>query len=113
MPEQFPGWQADALGGLTLSVTIGGQEIRLATVTWDAEHGLYETYIGLPMGADQLGRDRREPGARRGQGRGLPGRQAAKTALTFRGAAYPHRFSTEFGGDESLAERQDACGAAE
>lgn len=56
MPEQFPGWQADALGGLTLSVTIGGQEIRLATVTWDAEHGLYETYIGLPMGAHQLGR---------------------------------------------------------
>jgi hypothetical protein len=53
---EFPGWQADALGGRTLTISIGGEEIRLATVTYDAEHGLYETFIGRPMAAHQLGR---------------------------------------------------------
>lgn len=56
MSEEFPGWQADAFGGMTLTVTIGGEQIRLATVTFDAETGLYETYIGLVMEANQLGR---------------------------------------------------------
>jgi hypothetical protein len=40
---------------MTLTVIIGGEEIRLATVTFDAKAGLYETYIGLPMAANQLG----------------------------------------------------------
>jgi hypothetical protein len=41
---------------MTLTITIGGKEIRLATVTYDDETGLYETYIGLPVTAHQLGR---------------------------------------------------------
>ena len=47
--EKIPGWQANELGGLTLSITIRGEDIRLATVTYDAETGLFETYIGLPF----------------------------------------------------------------
>jgi hypothetical protein len=31
MSEEFPGWEIDAFGGLTLTVTIGGEEIQLAT----------------------------------------------------------------------------------
>lgn len=41
---------------MTLTITIGGEEIRLATVTCDDETVLYETYIGLPMNAHQLER---------------------------------------------------------
>jgi hypothetical protein len=54
--EKFPGWQANEPGGLTFSITIRGEDIRLATVTYDAETGLFETYIGLPFAANQLGR---------------------------------------------------------
>lgn len=43
-------------GTLTLEVTIGSEQIRLATVTFDAETGLYETYIGLPFRRSQPGR---------------------------------------------------------
>ncbi len=31
--DEFSGWEEDALDNLTLTVTIGGEEIRLATVT--------------------------------------------------------------------------------
>jgi hypothetical protein len=56
--EKFPGWQSDALGDLTLTVTVGGEDIRLATVVYvPAEAGdLYETFIGPPSPANQLGR---------------------------------------------------------
>jgi hypothetical protein len=52
----FPAWETDEFGTLTLTVTIAGTEIRLATVTFDADTGLYETYIGLPLARNQLGR---------------------------------------------------------
>jgi hypothetical protein len=54
--RQFSGWETNELGGLTLTISIGGEEIRLATVTYDDETGLCETYIGLPVAAHQLGR---------------------------------------------------------
>jgi hypothetical protein len=54
--REFPGWETNVLGTMTLTITIAGEEIRLATVTYDDETGLYETYIGLPMTAHQLGR---------------------------------------------------------
>ena len=54
--EQFPGWEADEFGTLTLSVVVAGEKIRLATVICDSETGLYETFIGLPFGRNQLGR---------------------------------------------------------
>jgi hypothetical protein len=55
---EFPGWESDALGDLTLTVTVGGDEIRLATVIRvPAEAGdLYETYIGPPSASNQIGR---------------------------------------------------------
>jgi hypothetical protein len=55
---EFPGWEADALGDLTLTVTIGGEEIRLATVIRvPAGAGdLYETYIGPASPENQVGR---------------------------------------------------------
>jgi hypothetical protein len=55
---EYPGWQADALGDLTLMVTVGGEDIRLATVVRvPAEAGdLYETYIGPASPANQIGR---------------------------------------------------------
>jgi hypothetical protein len=56
MTDNFPGCVADELGTLTLEVTVGGVQIRLATVTFDARTGLYETYIGLPLRRKQLGR---------------------------------------------------------
>lgn len=56
MSEEFPGWEADRLGGMRLTMTIAGEEIQLATVTYDAETRLYETFIGLPAEANQLGR---------------------------------------------------------
>ena len=40
---------------MTLSITIRGDDIWLATVTYDAETGLFETCIGLPGAANQLG----------------------------------------------------------
>lgn len=43
MTEAFPGRESDEYGGMTLTVMIGGEKIRLATVTFDAETGLYET----------------------------------------------------------------------
>jgi hypothetical protein len=54
--KEFSGWGDDGLDNLTLSVTIRGQEIRLATVTHDPETGLYETFIGLRFQENQLGR---------------------------------------------------------
>jgi hypothetical protein len=54
--EEFPGWGIGEFGTITLTVTIKGEEIRLATVTYDPELGLYETFIGLPMAENQLGR---------------------------------------------------------
>ena len=56
MTKQFPGWETDEFGTMTLTVTIGDEDIQLATVTYDDETGLYETYIGLPLAANQLGR---------------------------------------------------------
>ena len=55
--EEFPGWEeASESGTLTLTITITGEEIRLATVLRDDELDLYATYIGLPFAAKQLGR---------------------------------------------------------
>jgi hypothetical protein len=56
MTEEFPGWETNEFGTMTLTVMIGGEEIRLATVTFDAEAGLHETYIARPMAPNQLGR---------------------------------------------------------
>ena len=47
--EEYDEASAPVANGRTLT-------IRLATVTYDDETGLYETYIGLPMTAHQLGR---------------------------------------------------------
>ena len=55
-PSEFPGWVDDSLGNLTFFVMIRGREIRLATVTRDADTGLYETFIGYPVSGSQLGR---------------------------------------------------------
>lgn len=54
--EEFPGWEDDGFGNLMLSVTIPGREIRLATVTHDPDTGLYETFIGLRLVENRLGR---------------------------------------------------------
>jgi hypothetical protein len=54
--EAYPGWEVDSLGALSLTVTVAGEHITLATVTRDAETGLYRTYIGAPVTANQLGR---------------------------------------------------------
>jgi hypothetical protein len=55
--EEFPGWVDNGHGTLTFSVTIGGTEIRLATVTHDPEADLYETFVGPGFSdANQLGR---------------------------------------------------------
>lgn len=54
--NEFPGWVQNEFGNLLLSVTIRGQEIRLATATHDSETGLYETFIGLRFTENQLGR---------------------------------------------------------
>ncbi len=56
MIEEFPGWETNGFGTMTLTIMIGSKSIRLATVTFDAETGLYETYIGLPFQRNQLGR---------------------------------------------------------
>jgi len=56
MTDNFPSWQASEFGTMTLTIVIRGQEIRLATVTYDAETGLYETFIGLPLASNQRGR---------------------------------------------------------
>jgi hypothetical protein len=53
--EGFPGSEADEQGTLTLWVVIAGKRICLATVTCDSDTGLYETFIGLPFSANQLG----------------------------------------------------------
>lgn len=53
--EKFSGWRADKFGRLTLSITIGREDIRPATVTYDAATGLYERYIGLPLAGNELG----------------------------------------------------------
>lgn len=63
--REFPGWETNVLGTMTLTITIGGEEIRLATVTYDDETGLYETYIGLPMTGAPARADRRQPRAGR------------------------------------------------
>jgi hypothetical protein len=54
--EEFPGWEVNDLGTMTLTVVIAGAHITLATVTRDAETGLYRTYIGGPVARNQLGR---------------------------------------------------------
>jgi hypothetical protein len=55
--SDFPGWEAaDEHGTIALDVMIGGGKIRLATVTYDDETGLYETFIGHRFQANQLGR---------------------------------------------------------
>ena len=54
--EQFPGWEADEFGTLTLSVVVASEKIRLATVICDSETELYETFIGLPFERNKLGR---------------------------------------------------------
>jgi hypothetical protein len=56
MTDNFPGWVANEFGTLTLEVTIASRQIRLTTVTFEAETGLSETYIGLPFRHDQIGR---------------------------------------------------------
>jgi hypothetical protein len=56
MTDDFPGWSSDEFGTITLTIVVGAEEIRLATVTLDPETGLYETFIGLPMAENQLGR---------------------------------------------------------
>jgi hypothetical protein len=38
-----------------LTIVIGGESIRMATVRHDATAGLYLTYIGLPVSGHQLG----------------------------------------------------------
>jgi len=56
-PSEYPGWMEDEFGTLTLSVTVAGDEIRLATVRKaDEMDELWETYIGLPFERRQLGR---------------------------------------------------------
>lgn len=54
---KFPGREADESGNLSLTVTVAGEQIRLATVLKvAAEAGdLYETYIGLVSRETQLG----------------------------------------------------------
>lgn len=54
--EGFPHWERDDCGTLTLSVVVAGERIRPATVTCDADTGLYETYIGLRFERNQIGR---------------------------------------------------------
>jgi hypothetical protein len=54
--EDYPGWEASGIGTLTLTVEIAGVHITLATVTQDSETGLFLTYIGAPVAANQLGR---------------------------------------------------------
>lgn len=53
---KYAGWNEDAHGNLTFSVTIADRQIQLSTVTCDAETGLFETSIGLRLQANQLGR---------------------------------------------------------
>jgi hypothetical protein len=53
---EFPGWDKDKFGTLTLTIAIAGQEIRLATVTHDAGADIYTTFIGRPVSGNQLGR---------------------------------------------------------
>jgi hypothetical protein len=52
----YPGWEVDSLGTLTLTIVVAGEHITLATVTRDAETGLYRTYICAPVTGNQLGR---------------------------------------------------------
>jgi hypothetical protein len=54
--EEYPGWEASGIGTLRLTVEVAGVHITLATVTQDAESGLYRTFICAPVSANQLGR---------------------------------------------------------
>lgn len=54
--EKFPGWEASDIGTLTLTVEVAGVHITLATVTQDTDTGLFLTFIGAPVVANQLGR---------------------------------------------------------
>jgi hypothetical protein len=54
--EEYPGWEADDLGTLTLTVVVAGEHIRLAAVTCDPETGLFSTFIGASVTRNQLGR---------------------------------------------------------
>jgi hypothetical protein len=54
--EEFPGWEASGIGTLRLTVVVACVHITLATVTRDAETGLYRTFIGAPVADHQLGR---------------------------------------------------------
>lgn len=55
--KEFPGWTEadDGTGTLTLSVTIAGDQILLATVVcFDKDAGLWETYIGQDMADENM-----------------------------------------------------------
>jgi hypothetical protein len=54
--EEYPGWESDDFGTLTLTVVVAGEHIRLATVTCDPETGLFSTFIGAPLATNQFGR---------------------------------------------------------
>jgi hypothetical protein len=54
--EDYPGREASGIGTLRLTIVVAGVHITLATVTRDAGTGLFLTYIGEPVSANQLGR---------------------------------------------------------
>lgn len=54
--EEYPGWEASGTGTLRLTVVVAGVHITLATVAQDTETGLFRTFIGAPVSANQLGR---------------------------------------------------------
>jgi hypothetical protein len=54
--EEYPGWEASGIGTLTLTIVVARVHITLATGTQDSETGLFLTYIGAPVSANQLGR---------------------------------------------------------
>lgn len=73
MTEEFPGWETDALGGLTLTVTIGGEEIRRdaknprVEVTEAPRRGAL-SYLATPQDVPLYRRRHERPSDRRGDG---------------------------------------------
>jgi hypothetical protein len=54
--SEYPGWEANDLGTLRLTIVAAGEHITQATVTGDPGTGLCRTHIRALVTANQLGR---------------------------------------------------------
>jgi len=97
--SEYPGWEANDLGTLRLTIIVAGEHITQATVTGDPGTGLCRTHIRALVTRQPARAARQQPGAGRAEGRGLPSTEAPEPSvkrLRFTGS-YPQARETACG----------------